>query len=88
MDESFTHVLVALIATAGPKAPFPPNTLIHNIAGGNTAFIPETSMKNDGAVVMEGGHPHNDLHLLHKIIDHAKATEAYAKEWMVVADPL
>lgn len=30
-----THVLVAVLATAGPKAPLSPKRLIHNLAGGN-----------------------------------------------------
>lgn len=30
-----THVLVAPLAFAGPKAPLPTGTLVHNLAGGN-----------------------------------------------------
>lgn len=30
-----THVIVAVLAHAGPKSPLPPNTLVHNLAGGN-----------------------------------------------------
>ena len=71
----FTHVLVALIGTAGPKAPLSPNTLVHNIGGGNNRYIPVASVDKD-------------LALLHRIIAEAKECEAYAKQWMVVADPL
>lgn len=30
-----THVIVAVLAFAGPKSPLPPATFIHNLAGGN-----------------------------------------------------
>ena len=30
-----THVLVAILASAGPKAPLSPKRLVHNLAGGN-----------------------------------------------------
>ena len=30
-----THVLVAILASAGPKAPLSPHRLVHNLAGGN-----------------------------------------------------
>lgn len=30
-----THVIVAVLAFAGPKSPLPPNTFLHNLAGGN-----------------------------------------------------
>lgn len=75
VTEEYTHVLVALIGTAGPKAPYSHQALVHNIAGGNTAFLPQDSVEKDMA-------------LLNKIINYAKDTEAYAKEWMVVADPV
>jgi hypothetical protein len=34
-ESGATHVLVAPLAFAGPKAPYPAWTLIHNLAGGN-----------------------------------------------------
>lgn len=34
-ESAATHVLVAPLAFAGPKAPYPAWTLIHNLAGGN-----------------------------------------------------
>lgn len=34
-----THVLVAVIAAAGPKAPLPPGRLVSNLAGGNRAAL-------------------------------------------------
>ncbi|MFH1621199.1 MAG: hypothetical protein ABIB04_03890 [Patescibacteria group bacterium] len=30
-----THVIVAVLAFAGPQSPLPPSTFIHNLAGGN-----------------------------------------------------
>jgi len=30
-----THVLVAVLAAAGPKSPYPPRTLVRNLAGAN-----------------------------------------------------
>ena len=30
-----THVIVAVLAFAGPKSPLPPATFVHNLAGGN-----------------------------------------------------
>lgn len=34
-ESGATHVLVAVLAFAGPKAPLPVGTLVHNLAGGN-----------------------------------------------------
>jgi hypothetical protein len=35
IDSTVTHVLVAVLAFAGPKSPLPKGTFIHNLAGGN-----------------------------------------------------
>lgn len=71
--DGVTHVLVAVLAFAGPKAPFSPHALLHNIAGGNNEFLPKTNAAADAV-------------LLHKIIGHAKDTLDYARDWVLVAD--
>lgn len=38
-DSDFTHILVAVLAFAGPKAPLLPYRLIHNLAGGNNEAL-------------------------------------------------
>lgn len=68
-----THVLVAVLAYAGPKAPYDPITLLRNVAGANAEFLPN-------------GETAHDLALLKKIIDHARDSVAYAAEWALVAD--
>lgn len=34
-EDNFTHVLVAVLASAGPPSPLTPNRFVHNLAGGN-----------------------------------------------------
>jgi hypothetical protein len=41
--EAPTHVLVAVLAFAGPKAPLPPIRLVHNLAGGNKEAVTWTA---------------------------------------------
>jgi hypothetical protein len=90
-----THVIVAVLASVGAKAPLGPNTLIHNIAGGNAEFIPQTEPNSTLGFVAALTQPPvieqtrkyaNDLSLLHMIINRAKETEQYWQEWMIVAD--
>lgn len=38
-----THVLVAILASAGPKAPLSPYRLVHNLAGGNNEALTWTA---------------------------------------------
>jgi hypothetical protein len=71
--EGVTHVLIAVLATAGPKPPYGPLTLLRNVAGANAEFLPT-------------GNAERDAVLLQKIIGHAKDTVEYASEWVLVAD--
>lgn len=34
-ESDYTHIIVAVLAFAGPRSPLPPETFIHNLAGGN-----------------------------------------------------
>ncbi len=74
------YVLVAVLAHSSDSSPLGPNTLIHNIAGGNASFIPLTE-----AEVLAKGPDHN-LALLDEIVAQAKESEKYWSRWMVVAD--
>ncbi|OGZ33046.1 MAG: hypothetical protein A2174_01840 [Candidatus Portnoybacteria bacterium RBG_13_41_18] len=38
-----THVLVAVLASAGPKAPLSPKRFVHNLAGGNKEAVQWTA---------------------------------------------
>jgi hypothetical protein len=77
LAEGITHVIVAVLAFAGPKSPLPIWTLVHNIAGGNAEFVPAGLDERD---------PTRNLNLLYKIIGMARESENYWSEWMVVAD--
>lgn len=94
--KKITHIIVAVIAGAGPKPPLPPNTLLHNIAGGNNEFKPKSHLKSSleflASLSMLSMHISeckiyaDDLALLHHIINQAKETEKYWSDWIVVAD--
>ena len=71
VDEDF--IIVAVLASAGPKPPYAGYALVHNIAGGNNEFLPT-------------GDPAEDQKLLNSFITKAKETEAYEKDWITVAD--
>lgn len=42
-DSGCSHVLVAVLASAGPKAPHSPWRFVCNLAGGNKSFAPENT---------------------------------------------
>lgn len=93
--EKATHVLVAVLAFAGPKSPLTPWTFVHNVAGGNNAYIPATYLEPAQIVTCGIGVRDNgdyaqalrhDIDLLHKIITDAKEIEDYWSKWIVVAD--
>jgi hypothetical protein len=64
------YVVVAVLASAaGPS--FSATRLVHNLAGGNRDFIPN-------------GDNDHDLAILNRVIEEAKKTANYQKEWMVV----
>jgi hypothetical protein len=84
--KQYTHVLVALLAHAGPKdVPYGSRVLVHNIAGGNNEFIPKTKPGDleKGVDLTLVGH---DLRMLHRWIELAKASEQYELDWAKVAD--
>jgi hypothetical protein len=85
--EGSTHVLVALLACAGPS-PLSPMTLLNNIAGGNNEYIPVSKLDTDGDLTVNSRlvDLEPDVLLLHKIIGLARDTLAYSKEWCLVAD--
>ena len=66
-----THVIVAVLANAGPKPPaYSPGRLVENLAGGNNDAAKWVAAKWDADTIRE----------------HAKAASAYSSEWSVVAD--
>jgi len=68
-----THVIVAVLASVGPKPTLSPERFVHNLAGGNKAFLPrETAEENDK--------------FLRELCSQAEAIKAYAEEWCTVAD--
>jgi hypothetical protein len=80
------YVLVAVLASASvSRSPLPIWTLVHNIAGGNNAFIPESS-KGPMKLVDHGKVVSADLALLAHFIAQAKASEEYWRDWAIVAD--
>jgi hypothetical protein len=43
-NSAATHVVVAVLASAGPKAPVGPERFVKNLAGGNKRYAPETGI--------------------------------------------
>ena len=76
-DKGTTHVLVAILAAAGPETPLSSHRLVRNIAGGNKAWTPEALLPGDDVGI---------LNLLTKISREAIKTVGYEKNWIVVAD--
>lgn len=95
------YVIVAVLSSCeapqeGQSLSYPPVRLVHNIAGGNNAFIPRTTqafVNKIGAIILpplpiraqeQTGH---DLQLLlHRIIDECKASKEAAERLILVAD--
>lgn len=90
-EGGYTHVLVAVLASMGAPTALSSSRLVRNLAGGNAAFIPKTE-KFSEAVRLTSSVPKvidmitHDLKLLHKVIDEAKKTVEFEKNWVTVAD--
>ncbi len=49
-DITVTHVIVAVLASAGPKPPVSSHRFVRNLAGGNSAYTPDTGYTLERAI--------------------------------------
>lgn len=100
-ERGVKYVIIAVLGTIGPVPPFGYQALVHNIAGGNEAFIPKFTADEIhlGRLELENmplEHAQiekvkalkgmEDLAMLHKWITMARETEAYNEMYSTVAD--
>jgi len=91
-------VIVGVFASGlAERPPLPRRALLHNIAGGNAAYLPKTTPSEHGIVDAATGASTpdadawieamiHDVAMLHNWIAHAKTTERWECHFAVVAD--